>query len=80
MGIFLCYGKLRIEQLPFLITAPVGSSEFSWLMGFFCLYRLDMLAPAVVYPATFSVSSAAMVPYLLLNMLYNQFRTLENRG
>ena len=80
MGIFLCYRKLRTEQISFLTTATVDSSEFSWLIGFFCLCRLDMLALVVVHTATVFVSLAVMVPYLLLNMLYNKFRTLKNRG
>lgn len=80
MGIFLCYRKLRIEQISLLITATVDGSEFSWLIGLFCLRRLDVLALVVVYTATVFVSLAVMVPYLLLNMLYNKFRTLKNRG
>ena len=71
---------MDIFQISFLITATVDSSEFSWLIGFFYLCRLDILVLIVVYTATVFVSLAVMVPYLLLNMLYNKFRTLKNRG
>lgn len=67
-------------QISFLVTATVGRSGFSWLIGFFYLCRLDILVLVVMYAATVFVSLAVMVPYLLLNMLYDKFRTLKNRS
>lgn len=39
-----------------------------------------MLVLVAMYTTTIFLLLAVVVPYLLLNMLYNKFRTLKNRG
>lgn len=80
-GLFLCCRKLQsLTEVSFFASDTCRYVRAELVDGSFYPCILDILILVVIYPATIFLLVAILVPYLFLNILYNKFRTLKNRG